>query len=109
MVLCASSSLAQVDYCALEDALCGTSGTHVACTANTGFAAACVNATQIPFDSALRQTILQQHNSQRMQVATGNLPGFPSASNMLEMVSILCLINPKSNVFMRFFCQDLGR
>lgn len=80
------SSFAEVDYCAQSTALCGVNVTHVACNSNKGFAKECVNATQITMSAGLKQTILNQHNLRRSQVANGKLAGFPAASNMLEMV-----------------------
>lgn len=37
----------------------------------------------------LQQLIVSLHNERRSKVANGTLPTFPSAANMLEMVSII--------------------
>lgn len=43
-------------------------------------------ATEINLKGELQQLILEQHNLKRSHVANGKLPGFPTASKMLEMV-----------------------
>lgn len=80
------SALQPTDYC--HAPLCDKGVVHVACNPNlyNKFAPNCVSPKQIPMDGPLQQVILDQHNVLRSQVATGNLTGFPAASNMQEMV-----------------------
>lgn len=75
----------KADYCSF--AYCKKGTTHVACKAEKKFGPSCESATEIKFDTTLQQIVLDRHNLKRSQVATGNLPKFPTASNMLTMVS----------------------
>lgn len=62
---------------------------HVACQPDANFADGCESAKEIDLDETLQQIIIERHNLKRSQVSTGKLAGFPTASNMLEMVGIL--------------------
>lgn len=75
---------AYTDYC--NASLCGRNIVHVACNASKHFAPGCMSASEIKLDEQLQKVIVDLHNSRRSQVATGKLSGFPTASNMLEMV-----------------------
>lgn len=95
-----------IDYC--DPSICGDNTTNVACTSNKGFGPTCVNATQVDL-TAFQQMIVDRHNMRRSQTATGNLTGFPSASNMLEMVNYVIHKYKKYNIYVKIKLPVVGR
>lgn len=85
-----------VDYCDKE--LCKkytASGAifyakHIACKNNGDFTRACPRTPSkrslVPMTKDLISLILQLHNEYRRKVATGSVPGYAKANQMIEMV-----------------------
>lgn len=87
-------TLALVDCCEPSHK-CVNNLTHVACNPTMGFSPNCIDATEIELDWPRQNMILHEINLLRSQVAVGNLAGFPTASNMLELVRIYHLLDLK--------------
>lgn len=86
------------DYC--NPVLCKYNQLHVACRKKVQNGANCSeNAQQIKLTPELQSMLVKEHNNRRSEVATGSLPGFPSAANMFEMVGGFCVNICKSLIF----------
>lgn len=74
------------DFC--DSSLCKRGVTHVACNRVTGMQATCPanNAREVRITGAMQQKIVDMHNQHRSRLASGKLPNYKPASQMLQMV-----------------------
>lgn len=74
------------DFC--DKTLCFPSTVpHVACNVVAGIQKTCpLDAKEVPIKNSLKKVIVYMHNLYRSNLALGKLPGFKSASKMLQMV-----------------------
>jgi len=79
------SGVLAVDYCSKD--IC-PNGDHVACGNNGTFGANCPSPYRsvVPLTSEVISLLLYKHNTARMNVANGNVPGFSIAKKMIEVV-----------------------
>lgn len=85
MVLVTFVASETVDYCNKD--LCKNYVKHIACNNDGYFASTCpTERSLVPMTTELRNLILKLHNSYRCDIATGRVPGYQQASQMIEMV-----------------------
>uniref|UniRef100_A0AAG5DK18 SCP domain-containing protein n=1 Tax=Anopheles atroparvus TaxID=41427 RepID=A0AAG5DK18_ANOAO len=98
-------------YCNLN--LCPAGDAHLGCTATAGFGSACYNRqpVQVAMTPGRKAAILEQHNRQREQIASGLLPGYLSAYRMPQLywddeLQLLAEANARSCVYAHDHCRN---
>lgn len=98
-----------VDWCSVEDRLC-YGQPHIGCDRTKFAFGGCEKVNVINFDDDLKVVITERHNEYRSKLALGEVPEYPKASKMQEMIwdnnlSYLALKHAKHCKFKHDYCR----
>lgn len=79
-------SQAHIDWCNIGERFCQNQGAHIGCETTKFPFGECENIKVIHFDDDLKIVMTERHNEYRSKIALGEVPRFPKASKMQEMV-----------------------